>query len=124
VRDILTSRENAEIVRAIVSLAASLDLRVIAEGVETREQLEALARLGCEHFQGFYCCPPVASAQLGARIAAWERGRRASAARPGSVQGLESAAALQMLEAAAAAAVEAEESPGAEHMAGIFEARR
>jgi hypothetical protein len=40
------------------------------------------------------------------------------------VQGLESAAALQMLEAAAAAAVEAEESPGAEHMAGIFEARR
>ena len=124
VRELLTSRENAEIVRAIVSLAASLDLRVIAEGVETREQLEALACLGCEHFQGFYCCPPVSAAQLGARIAAWEKGRRASAARPGSLQAVESAAALEMLEAAAAAAVEAEESPGAEHMAAIFEARR
>jgi EAL domain-containing protein (putative c-di-GMP-specific phosphodiesterase class I) len=77
VRDLLVSRENAEIVRAIVSLAASLDLRVIAEGVETREQLEALVHLGCAHFQGFYCCAPVPAAQLFARIAAWEQGRAA-----------------------------------------------
>jgi diguanylate cyclase len=75
VRDILVSRENAEIVRAIVSLAASLDLRVIAEGVETCDQLEVLAHLGCEHFQGFYCCPPVAAAQLAARISGWEEAR-------------------------------------------------
>jgi diguanylate cyclase len=80
VRDIVVSRENAEIVRAIVSLAASLDLRVIAEGVETCEQLDALAHLGCEHFQGFYCCAPVAAAQLHARIAAWEQGRRGGTA--------------------------------------------
>ncbi len=64
VRDILSCRETAEIVRAIVSLAASLDLQVTAEGVETREQLEALQRLGCENFQGFYCSAPVAAAQL------------------------------------------------------------
>jgi diguanylate cyclase len=81
VRDIITSRENAEIVRAIVSLAASLDLRVIAEGVETREQLEALALLGCEHFQGFYCSAPVSAAQLPARIASWHEARRASGSR-------------------------------------------
>jgi diguanylate cyclase (GGDEF)-like protein len=77
VRDLLVSRENAEIVRAIVSLAASLDLRVIAEGVETREQLEALAHLRCAHFQGFYCCAPVPAAQLFARIDAWQKGRQA-----------------------------------------------
>jgi diguanylate cyclase len=86
VRDIITSRENAEIVRAIVSLAASLDLRVIAEGVETREQLEALARLGCEHFQGYYCSTPVAAAQLPTRIGEWEQGRRAGLVRSASLR--------------------------------------
>ena len=83
VRDILSCRETAEIVRAIVSLAASLDLQVTAEGVETREQLEALQRLGCENFQGFYCSAPVAAAQLPARIAEWEQAaRRAGVRRP------------------------------------------
>jgi EAL domain-containing protein (putative c-di-GMP-specific phosphodiesterase class I) len=81
VRDILAGREAAEIVRAIVSLAACLDLRVIAEGVETREQLETIARLGCEHFQGFYCSPPVEAAELPARIGDWGRVVRAAALR-------------------------------------------
>ena len=81
VRDILTGREAAEIVRAIVSLAACLDLRVIAEGVETREQLEMIARLGCEHFQGFYCSPPVEAAELPGRIGDWGRAVRAAALR-------------------------------------------
>ncbi|HTC14250.1 MAG TPA: EAL domain-containing protein [Steroidobacteraceae bacterium] len=83
VRDILTCRDTSEIVRAILSLAASLDLRVIAEGVETAEQLAALERLGCEHFQGFFCSPPLAAAQLLAGIADWERSQRgAGRARP------------------------------------------
>jgi EAL domain-containing protein (putative c-di-GMP-specific phosphodiesterase class I) len=46
---------------------------VIAEGVETREQLEMIAFLGCEHFQGFYCSPPVEAAELPARIGDWGR---------------------------------------------------
>jgi diguanylate cyclase (GGDEF)-like protein len=107
VRDILTSRENAEIVRAIVSLAASLDLRVIAEGVESREQLDALARLGCEHFQGFYCSAPVAPAQLFARISTWEQGRRAGAARPAVLH-----------------AVGAQEAPALESILALSEAAR
>jgi EAL domain-containing protein (putative c-di-GMP-specific phosphodiesterase class I) len=52
VRDILACREAVEIVRAIVSLARSLNLQVIAEGVETRAQLDALHGLGCEQYQG------------------------------------------------------------------------
>jgi len=47
------------IVRAIISLAHSLRLRVVAEGVETAEQLEFLRNLGCDQYQGFYYSPAV-----------------------------------------------------------------
>src|SRR5688572_9684808 len=59
VREIATSRDDAAIVRAIVSLAHSLRLQVIAEGVETAEQLELLRALGCDQYQGFYCSAPM-----------------------------------------------------------------
>jgi EAL domain-containing protein (putative c-di-GMP-specific phosphodiesterase class I) len=45
--------ESDAIVAAIISLAQSLHLRTIAEGVETREQMVKLRELGCELFQGF-----------------------------------------------------------------------
>jgi EAL domain-containing protein (putative c-di-GMP-specific phosphodiesterase class I) len=78
VRDLFVSRENAEIVRAIVSPAASLDLHVIAEGVETREQLEAIAHLRCAHYQGFYCC----AGARGAAVRAYRRLGARAASRP------------------------------------------
>jgi diguanylate cyclase len=54
----MTSRpEDASIVGAIISLAHSLRLKVIAEGVETPEQLQLLAALGCDQYQGFYFSP-------------------------------------------------------------------
>ena len=56
--------EDASIVRAIISLAHSLHLKVIAEGVETPEQLELLNHLGCDQYQGFYFSPPVPPAQF------------------------------------------------------------
>lgn len=44
---------------AIVALASSLDLTVVAEGIETRSQLETVRDLGCDRLQGMYLCPPL-----------------------------------------------------------------
>jgi EAL domain-containing protein (putative c-di-GMP-specific phosphodiesterase class I) len=50
---------NGAIVRAIVTLAQQLGLRVVAEGVETNEELELLRRLGCDLVQGFLFSKPM-----------------------------------------------------------------
>ena len=56
----LASRpEDASIVRAIVSLAHSLRLKVVAEGVETAAQLEFLSAIGCDEYQGYYFSRPL-----------------------------------------------------------------
>ncbi len=53
------SREDTAIVTASIALAASLGLSVVAEGVETTAQFEALAALDCEYAQGYVLSPPV-----------------------------------------------------------------
>ncbi len=53
VRDIRANAANGAVAQAIISLARALGLLVIAEGVETDEQRELLAHLGCSCFQGF-----------------------------------------------------------------------
>ncbi|HEX8500509.1 MAG TPA: EAL domain-containing protein [Pyrinomonadaceae bacterium] len=61
--------ENAEIVRTIVTLARSLDMNVIAEGVETEEQLRRLGSLGCDYGQGYLFSRPVGAGQAVALLA-------------------------------------------------------
>ncbi len=51
--------ENVEIVRTIISLAHNLNMEVIAEGVETEEQLRYLRALRCEYAQGYHFSRPV-----------------------------------------------------------------
>jgi len=53
------------LLRAINSMAESLHLDVVAEGVETREQMELLIGLGCGFAQGFYFCRPMSADRLG-----------------------------------------------------------
>ena len=59
VRDVLTDPNDAAIARTILSLARSLDLSVVAEGVETAGQRDFLLRCGCKAFQGYFFGRPV-----------------------------------------------------------------
>ena len=69
----LNSEVDASIVRAIVSLAHSLRLKVVAEGVETSEQLKFLRSLGCDQYQGFQFSPPLPAAQFVDLLREWQR---------------------------------------------------
>ena len=65
----MARRENELIVKTIIRLAQSLDKPVVAEGVETEEQLVALRRMGCELGQGYYFSKPLSAAAAGELIA-------------------------------------------------------
>jgi diguanylate cyclase (GGDEF)-like protein/PAS domain S-box-containing protein len=58
VRDVLTDASDAVIARTVVALGQNLGLRVIAEGVETAAQRDALADMGCDGFQGYFLGRP------------------------------------------------------------------
>jgi len=64
VRDIHSDRDDAAIVQAIITLAKTLDLGVLAEGVETGDQLAFLENLGCDQYQGFYFTPALPATEL------------------------------------------------------------
>jgi len=64
VRDVLTDPNDAAIARTILNLAKSLDLGVVAEGVETAGQRDFLLREGCRAFQGYFFGRPVPVEQL------------------------------------------------------------
>jgi EAL domain-containing protein (putative c-di-GMP-specific phosphodiesterase class I) len=66
VEDIGGSARDQVVVRSVIDMARSLGLEVIAEGVETEEQLALLAREGCQIYQGFLCAPPVDEERLAA----------------------------------------------------------
>ena len=65
VREITTNPNDAAIALAIISMAHSLKLQVIAEGVESRPQLEYLRRARCDEIQGFFFSRPLDARQLG-----------------------------------------------------------
>jgi len=68
IRELMINPDDVSIVRAIISLAHSLRLRVVAEGVENAEQLAFLAELGCDQYQGYYCSPAVPADAFAALI--------------------------------------------------------
>jgi diguanylate cyclase (GGDEF)-like protein len=59
VRDILNTPSDAAIARAVIALARGLDMRILAEGVETADQRAFLSELGCQAYQGFFFSRPV-----------------------------------------------------------------
>ena len=64
VRDLVLDPNDAAIAIAVISLAKSMGLTVIAEGVENPAQLDFLREQGCEMWQGYLCCPPVPTSEV------------------------------------------------------------
>ncbi len=69
VRNITTDPGDAAITRAVVLLARSFGMSVIAEGVETADHLQFIAGLGCEEYQGYLFSKPVSEGDAGALLA-------------------------------------------------------
>lgn len=68
IADVCRNPEDAEIVRAIVSLAHSLNLHVTAEGVETAQQLEFIRSLRCDEYQGYLFSRPMGAEDFLAKL--------------------------------------------------------
>ncbi len=64
VRNAAVDKDHAAIVQAVVSLARAMKLKVVAEGVETAEQLDALRHYGCDMVQGYLFSKPVATEEI------------------------------------------------------------
>jgi len=83
--------ENSEIVRTIIGLAKSLDMGVIAEGVERPDQAAILRSLGCEKAQGYFYSPPISAdavrGLMKTRAANPPRGAAPRPSNPGTPQG-------------------------------------
>lgn len=59
IKDIAASASDKAVVATIISMARHLNMQVIAEGIETKEQLEVIMDTSCEEVQGFYCSRPL-----------------------------------------------------------------
>lgn len=71
--DLAGRNADRDLVAAIVSMARCLKLKVVAEGVETLEQLDILTRLECDSFQGHFFSPAVAGEEVPEIVAALDR---------------------------------------------------
>jgi len=74
VRDIPGDADDCAIVRTILAMASNLKLQVIAEGVESQDQLDFLRDEGCQEIQGFFLSPPVSPENFVAHFLAAGRG--------------------------------------------------
>ena len=83
IRNVAVSEEDAAVVKAILYLARSFDLSVIAEGIETEQQASLLQDLGCQFGQGFLYAKPLPATQMLKFLSAQLDGSRQVTARAG-----------------------------------------
>ncbi|MDN3516177.1 EAL domain-containing protein [Aquisalimonas lutea] len=80
IHGIHTTADEGTLVRTIISMARGLGLSVVAEGVETREQLQTLQNMHCRAMQGFLFSRPLAAADMAALLGSWDGGQSMRAA--------------------------------------------
>ena len=76
VQDVLVDEDDATIVRAIIQLGRSLNMQVIAEGVESAEQEAYITALGCNEGQGYYYSRPLSASAFDDWIRSYNTSRR------------------------------------------------
>ncbi|MDY0321662.1 MAG: EAL domain-containing protein [Arcobacteraceae bacterium] len=64
VEGVTQNSDDKQITKAIISMAKTLNLKVLAEGVETKEQLEFLRNEGCDYYQGYYFSKPISALEF------------------------------------------------------------
>ncbi len=69
IQDITVDKKSADILKAIIAMGKSLNITVIAEGVETEEQVDFLKKNGCSFIQGFYFSMPVKASDIHSLLA-------------------------------------------------------
>jgi EAL domain-containing protein (putative c-di-GMP-specific phosphodiesterase class I) len=82
IKDITSNSNDLTIVRSTLRMAHSLELTVVAEGIEERAHYEMLRDLGCDIGQGFWIAKPMSSAEVLPWSEAWERGRALNRSAP------------------------------------------
>ena len=68
IRDLPQDEEDATITKAVIALASSLNLKIVAEGVETKEQKDFLVENGCSNIQGYFYSRPVESDKMEVKL--------------------------------------------------------
>ncbi|MGM9321865.1 sensor domain-containing protein [Deinococcus aquaticus] len=71
VRDVTTDRSDVAIVEAVIGIGQALNIQVLAEGIETQQQVQTLLDLGCPDMQGYHFARPMPADQIQAWIARW-----------------------------------------------------
>jgi diguanylate cyclase (GGDEF)-like protein/PAS domain S-box-containing protein len=69
VKDSIANKKNIAIIKAIRHMADSLNLKIVAEGVENNEQFKMISSLGCNEIQGYYFCKPTSGEAIEAMLA-------------------------------------------------------
>jgi len=64
IRDLSARHDSTAIIQAILGIAQSFDLSVLAEGIETEIQMQTLTALGCDEMQGYFFSPPLSASDL------------------------------------------------------------
>lgn len=64
IKDVTTNRSDQALVSSIIAISKNLGLNVVAEGIETQDQLKMLKKYNCDYLQGYYCSEPAAVDQF------------------------------------------------------------